>query len=238
MGSFIKRYKSFLILMLLVLYINVGCGYNSFIDEQNKYENPYFFTEDQVRIEYEGFFVPLSCREIEENIHLNIIKIKEFEDEILYALELDQLETTEDPLDEIRMGGRYLGYFYVTPNTIYRMPLPDMNGFTSEQNEKIIRLIQESKVEFLSHCTVVCNEEGTEDIADENGWHEFVEVDGDKRIFHMYNDYAGGTKEYENIVWEKGKGIIYYMHGSGSMLMHVEFGVDLNENHNVLEKVE
>ena len=29
------------------------------------------------------------------------------------------------------------------------------------------------------------------------------------------------------IVWEKGNGIVYYMHGNGAKNMHVEFGTDL-----------
>ena len=61
----------------------------------------------------------------------------------------------------------------------------------------------------------------------ENGYHSFVEVDGERRIFRYYNDYFYGSKEYLLIVWEKEKGIVYYMRGNGAMNMHVEFGVDL-----------
>ena len=31
------------------------------------------------------------------------------------------------------------------------------------------------------------------------------------------------------MVWEKGKGIVYYMHGNGQKNMHVEFGTDLKK---------
>ena len=34
-------------------------------------------------------------------------------------------------------------------------------------------------------------------------------------------------RRYLLIVWEKEKGIVYYMRGNGAMNMHVEFGVDL-----------
>ncbi len=64
---------------------------------------------------------------------------------------------------------------------------------------------------------------------DDAGYHAFVEADGEKRIFRYYNDYFYGSKDYLLMVWEKGKGIVYYMHGNGQKNMHVEFGTDLKK---------
>ncbi|MCM1027353.1 MAG: hypothetical protein NC432_13035 [Roseburia sp.] len=155
--------------------------------------------------------------------------MKVFQDAVLWALELEQLNV-EDPEDEIRMGRQYLGYFYVTGSEIYQKPLPDMNGFSRERDEEMIHWISTDEADFLAACRLVCAEEGTENRADEQGWHSYVEADGEKRIYHMYNDYTGGTKEYERIVWERGKGIIYYLHGAGSSLMEVEIGFDLYDD--------
>lgn len=231
----LKMINLVLILAFLVGFSN-GCRYLK--SDAIVCGNPYFFKEGQSEAVYEGYFLPLSFREIKQNIVLNIQKIEVFENGELYSLELDQLEPTDDPLDSIRMGARYLGYFYVTEDIIYRVNTGissiDREGMTKEavedMNENIIKLIHEEGEDFLEECLIVCNEEGTENTADENGWHEYVEVDGDRRIFHMYNDYVSGTKEYEQIIWEKGKGITYYQHGAGNMLMHVELGINLYEN--------
>lgn len=186
----------------------------------------FFFAEGQETVEYEGIFYPLSFNEIRQNIKLNIRKVKEFKDGTLWALELGQLDVS-DPEDEISMGRQELGYYYVTGDRIYQKRLRDMS---SESDKKVTYMIQEAPQEFYEGCTLVCNEEGTENIADEQGWHEYVEVDGEKRIFHRYNDYTSGTKEYGKIVWERGKGITYYLSGAGSRLMEVEIGIDLYKN--------
>lgn len=63
---------------------------------------------------------------------------------------------------------------------------------------------------MYDRCVIVCNEGGTEDAEDENGMHGYVERNGNQRIFHGYCDTVNGRKEYETIVWEKGRGIICY----------------------------
>lgn len=208
---------AWLLLLIVIIYMVKG---------RDKEANNFFFKDGQGTIEYEGIFYPLSSNIIQQNINLQIRKVMEFDKATLWALELEQLDVV-DPLDEIRMGGQYLGYFYVTEDMIYKKPLPDMNGYSQERDEEVIQMIQDDEGKFLEGCYIVCSEEETENIVDANGWHKYIEVDGEKRIFHMYNDYIGGTKEYERIVWERGKGIIYYHHGSGSKLMDVEIGLNL-----------
>ena len=63
---------------------------------------------------------------------------------------------------------------------------------------------------------------------DDAGYHAFVEADGEKGsfviimiIFTVQRLFIDG--------WEKGKGIVYYMHGNGQKNMHVEFGTDLKK---------
>lgn len=181
--------------------------------------NPYFFNID--RVEYHGYFRPLSGNIVYQDVYLNINEVKAFEDGTLYTLEIEQIQV-ENPEDEITMGRRYLGYFFVTSEEIFYMPT-NFDGYTDENTEEAIRLIDERGELFFEYFTLVCNESGTENIADESGWHEYIVVDGDSRIFRFYNDYIGGTKTYQRIMWEKGKGIIFYRHGEGSGLMNVEF---------------
>ena len=204
---------------------------NTVVSEYD-HENPYFYTAEQTQIEYEGYFYTYGYRDIWQNIDLYITKLKTFENGVLYTLELEQLEGT-DTWDKIALGRRYLGYFYVTDKAIYcasfspEASFAPEEGYTATENEKIIHQIQTDETAFLEKCNIVCCEDGTADTADENGYHAFVEADGDRRIFRLYNDYFYGSKEYMLIVWEKGNGIVYYMHGNGAKNMHVEFGTDL-----------
>ncbi len=190
--------------------------------------NLYFFQDGVSEAEYEGFFYPLSCREIEQNVILNIVLIDTFKEGKLFTLELEQLQVT-DPEDEITMGRRYLGYFFVTEQTIYRMHVKDYEGFTDEQTRDIVECIKQNFNTFIDMCDIVCSDNEIEDYVDEDGYHTGVRVSGNQRIYYLYNEYTSGTKEYEKIVWEEEKGIVFYERGAGSMLMHIEFGVDLNE---------
>ena len=193
-------------------------------------ENPYFFPDSMEQKEYEGYFVPPSFNEIKQNINLNIQLVFRGGNGSLYSLELDDLQPTEDPMDYIIMSSRHLGYFYVSEDAIYRIgrkTLKIRNPIACKVFEtawlmQLIQRIDKNDSTLFSERNIVCNENGTDDAADENGWHEYVEADGEKRIFHMYNDYSSGTKQYEQIVWEKGKGITYYLSGSGNMVMHIE----------------
>ena len=190
--------------------------------------NPYFFEKGITEQEYEGYIYPLSSKEIRETVTLKITKLEDFHIGELYALELDQLNVT-DTDDMISMGRQYLGYFYVKDSQIYRLPVKDYAGFTEEQTQSIIKVIREDEKSFLDMCHIVCSEEVVEDAVDDQGYHSGIKADGNQRIYYFYNEDTSGTKDYEKIVWEKGKGIVYYQRGSGNMLMHIEFGVDLED---------
>lgn len=218
------------IIIFLLFCIFLGC----IICESNKNQNinnPYFFPKEITKVNYDGYFIPLSSNEIRQNIILNINPLQTFEEGTLFTLSLDQLDVS-DPFDKIAMGRDKLGYFYVTEEAIYRMHLTYGEAFTDEENNKIIESIKSNKTNFLKNWDIVCCENGTIDTVDEKGWHNYIEVFGNKRIFHFYNDYTSGTRYYEQIIWEKNKGIIYYKSGSGSMLMHIEFGLNLNKDNN------
>ena len=180
--------------------------------------NPFFFNVD--RVEYHGKFYPLSFNFVYQDTNIFINVIEEMEDGTLYTLEIEQLQV-EDPYDEITMGMNNMGYFFVTEDTIYQR-FVNQDGYTEQNTNEAITEVRERGDAFFDYWRIVCCENGTQNIADEDGWHEYVVVDGDKRIFRMYNDYISGTKEYKTIIWEKGKGMVYLLNGTGSERMQVE----------------
>lgn len=225
----IRIFKVFWSLLLLTMMFwnknNESIAQNPKDYHENR-QNAFFYSPNETKVAYEGYIYPLSYSgEIWTDVYLNITEMERFDDGILYALELDQIDV-DDPWDGIEWGRRYLGYFYVTNDSIYNWAAT-MDGFTEESNQEAIRMLREDEEAFLGARYIVCCENGTEDIVDELGYHAFVEVDGDRRIFRYYNDYYYGTKGYQLMVWEKGKGLVYYIYGEGSMRMHIEFGVDL-----------
>lgn len=184
--------------------------------------NDFFYTKGTSTIEYNGYIYPLSCVEKKQKVYLDVTEIETFETGTLYTLELQQIEAEEE-WGDISMGRRYLGYFYVTKDMIYRRAVETYDGFTDEQAQRWIALIESDEQAFIEQCYVVCSEEAVPDVEHENDYHTYIEAVGDLRIFQLYNDYVGGTDDYETIVWQKGKGIVYYEHGAGGMLMHVAF---------------
>lgn len=227
-----KKYIGILFTLFLgtILFWNV-CDKYLKQEEPYHHQNPYFYKADETVVEYEGYFYLHTYRPFYQNVDLNITELGVFENGALYTLELGQLEV-KDPLDELGWGRRYIGYFYVTEDGIY-MTASGGDGFTKELNQEMMQLLQEDEDEFLERCVIACCEEGTEDRVDDQGYHIWVEVDGDRRIFRIRNNYYYGSKDYLLMMWEKGKGITYYVHGNGMMNMHVEFGVDLPEKQKV-----
>ncbi len=203
-------------------YIAEGCIY-----QEEKYVNPYFFRPGQREVVYQCYHCSLNGNNIEQNIKLHITKIRELDEGILYTLELDELDEP-DPYDQMGPYRRYLGYFYVTEEEIWRVYDPG-DRYTAEMTEDVVRRMEETGLEAFDERVIVCNEPGTDSAADENGWHEYVDIEGDKRIFRLYSAYIGRTTEYQRIVWEKGKGITYYINGAGSMKRHVELWQDIPE---------
>ena len=63
-----------------------------YIYQEEKYINPYFFRPGQTEVVYQCYHYSLNFRDIEQNIKLHIIKIRELDEGILYILELDELD--------------------------------------------------------------------------------------------------------------------------------------------------
>lgn len=209
------------ILLLAESILLSACG-----QRKEEQRNVYFYKAEETIHTYEGYFYLHSYTDLWQNIDLYITRLENFPNGTLYTLELEQ-PVSSDPYDEL-LDRKYIGYFYVMDEVIYYLSA-EKDGYTDANNNRIIEQIKSSEANFLEQCMIVCCENATEDVTDDNGYHAYVEVDGDKRIFRYYNDYFYGSKEYMLIVWEKEQGITYYMHGNGAKNMHVEFGSHIKE---------
>ena len=163
---------------------------------------------------------------IEQPFYLNIIYLQNFKNGLLFVLLLDKPEV-DDPWDQIPSGRENLGYFYVTRDKIYK--LSDYEPFSDKKTAEVIDSISKDESAFLGQCQLVCQDKATQAAADKEGWYEYIEVEGDKRRFRNYND-GGGTTWYERIVWQKGKGLIYYRSGYGSGREEISFGINLEDD--------
>lgn len=211
----------YILTVIILAIICTACG--TVKEEQG---NAYFYKVDETLHTYEGYFYLHSYTDLWQDVDLYITRLENFSNGTLYTLELEQ-PVSSDPYDEL-LHRKYIGYFYVTDEMICYLPAKE-EGYTEENNRRVIAQIREDEENLPEQWMIVCCEDGTEDNTDENGYHTYVEADGDKRIFRYYNDYFYGSKEYILMVWEQGKGIVYYMHGNGSKNMHVEFGEHIQE---------
>ena len=173
----------------------------------SKINNSNFFFEDITKEKVYHVRHSFFTDAIPDEVLLQITMESQYESGKLYRIKCD--------FDE-DFPGRYdlgydrfsLGYFYVQNDsaTIYRIREGDMTNEIMDSEEKI-----------MSAGTVVCQEQEKKDILGEgeNGWHEWIAVDDDRREYHSYNNLTE-TGFYEQFVWEQGKGLIYYTSGFGA----------------------
>ena len=139
-------------------------------------------------------------------MELSVNKIKVFENGILYCMKIindgkfyfDDSETGEHNRNRLEVG-----YFYVQADKIYLIRGIEIGSDITE--DKLINAGQ-----------VICQAESMEDILsrDEKGWHESIDVIGDRCHFSRYADYIE-TDWWEGFVWQKGLGLIEYRSGRG-----------------------
>lgn len=170
------------------------------LGKSNKSNNAYFFNSNVAQLKYKGNFQFDSLDEdIEKVIKMNIHKIADLKDGKLYELKLDYIK--DAPSDRMN-----LGYFYVQKNKIYRIPPTKEN-----LNKLIVNNI------MPKDSSIVCSEKAIKDSLgkDKHGWHQYIEINGNKCEYHSYNDSVD-TGYYESFTWEINKGLIYYQSGYGA----------------------
>lgn len=159
--------------------------------------NPYFFTNYISAQSYKGKF--LFDDIIEQDVTLNINELANFKNGKLYELKLDSIEG----INAERLN---LGYFYVQEDTIYKIA-------PTEQNLDILK----SNEELPEDSIIVCQDTEIKDSLDDNerGFHHYLDVNGDERESHSYNNQVS-TGYYESFTWKKDIGLTNYRSGYGA----------------------
>ncbi len=175
--------------------------------------NPFFFNQEVENLNYKGKF--LFDEEIETNVKLNINQIAQVKEGKVYELQLE-------PIDAVPSERLKIGYFYVQGDKIYKL---------EGTKENLNQLINENIIPKGSE--IVCQEEKLDDELgkDVGGWHHYIEVNGDKREYHSYDNQVD-TGYYETFIWERNKGLIHYASGYGAEreMVNIDFEETLEEN--------
>lgn len=173
-------------------------------------ENSYFYKDSSQPIMYQGS-LGFGDEFVERTVTLGVNYMEQLKDGNLYELKLDYAE-------EIPEDRGTIGYFYVQEDKIYKI----------NATEDSLNQFRESG-ELPSDSVIVCQEEGYEDSLGEleKGDHQYLEVDGDKRVYHSYNNQVE-SGYYETFTWELGKGLINYRSGYGAESDSIELNIISN----------
>lgn len=148
-------------------------------------------------LNYKGIF--LFKKAIQKEVKLQISEMSNLNNGKLYELKLVSIEGVPNE----RLS---LGYFYVQKDKIYKI----------EPTEENLNKLKTSE-EVPNSSAIVCQDKELKDILnkDEAGWHYYIDVNGDKREYHSYNNKVS-TGYYESFIWEKNKGLINCRSGYGA----------------------
>lgn len=165
--------------------------------------NSFFFKNNDSKLNYKGKF--LFDDIVEKDVKLNVNELVNLKYGKLYELKLDSVEGVPNE----RLS---LGYFYVQKDKIYKI---------EPTNENLSKL--KTSEELPNDSVIVCQDEEIKDTLDKGkpGFHHYLELNGDKREFHSYNNQVS-TGYYESFTWEKGKGLINYRSGFGAERNSIE----------------
>lgn len=172
--------------------------------------NLFFFADNDSPPVYQGLFIFDDT--IEKDVILHIDEVADLSYGTLYELTLEPIEGVPDTCLS-------LGYFYVRQDTIYKI-----NPTQADLNQLL------AGEELPKDSLLVCQNEAIQDTLeeDEKGFHQYLDVNGDRREFHSYNNQVE-TGYYESYIWEKGKGLIYFKNGFGAGRASIELeliGID------------
>ncbi|MEI6100568.1 MAG: hypothetical protein WCP73_01910 [Eubacteriales bacterium] len=159
-------------------------------------QNPFFFAIGIEQAGYQGAFLFNDAAQVQATLHIN--KVTDLKNGVLYELKLDPIEGVPDD----RLS---LGYFYVQPDKIVKTAATEEN----------LGILKSGKMPDGS--SIVCQDKELKDALgkDAPGFHQYITVDGNQRVYHSYNNQTE-TGYYESYTWEKGRGLIAYRSGFGA----------------------
>lgn len=123
------------------------------LEKAYSHSNVYFYDAEETVHTYEGYFYLHTYTDIWQNVDLYITNLESFSNGALYALELEEPESS-DPFDKL-LSRKYVGYFYVTDEVIYYLAANE-HGYTDENNSAIISQIKSDEEKF--HCSYLMQE--------------------------------------------------------------------------------
>ncbi|GKS12236.1 hypothetical protein YDYSY3_32360 [Paenibacillus chitinolyticus] len=182
---------------------------------EETFGNSFFFKSGVSQLKYKGQF--LFDDIVEKDVILKINVVDNLKYGKLYELKLDPIESVPNE----RLS---LGYFYVQKDKVYKI---------EPTKDNLIKL--KSSEEMPSGSVIVCQEQEIKDTLSKNepGWHHYLEVNGDKREYHSFNNQVS-TGYYESFIWESSKGLINYKSGYGAERDSMELQLDNNNKHGEL----
>lgn len=166
---------------------------------------PSFFSKSGVtKINYKGTFMFDDI--IKKDVTLHLIEVANLKYGKWYELKLDSIDGI--PNNDVSLGFSplSLGYFCAQKDKIYKLT-------PTETNLKKIKISEEVPKDSV----IVCQDQEMKDSLkkDERGWHQYIQVKGNTREYHSYNNRVE-TGFYESFTWEKDKGLIYFQRGFGA----------------------
>ena len=162
--------------------------------------NSFFDGSNFKSLKYKGKFSNEEGILIEKEVYIQVEKIADLKEGILYKLEIEQI-------NGVPKNRLILGMFYVQNNNrIYRI------AYTGENKDTLIR---EQKIPLGS--SIICQEKGIKDRLnqEQKGEHQYLLVQGDIREYHSYNNQVE-SGYYETYIWERNIGLKYYKSGYGA----------------------
>lgn len=179
-------------------------------------DNLFFFKDNVLQMSYDGSF--LFEDDVKKEVKLNIVELVNLKNGKLYELRLQDVEGVPDE----RLS---FGYFYVEKDKIYKME-------PAKENIDVLKAGEE----LPNGSVVVCQDEEIKDSLekDEPGWHYYLEISGDRREYHAYNNQVS-SGYYESFIWEKNKGLIGYRSGYGAERDSIELQLKDNMEESKLD---
>lgn len=222
--------KKGIVLLLLSVCIASGCTGNT--DEQiNEKTNKQIIIEDDYEKEgeksvisnYESDYIggkTSSLKYTGQFVFLDIIRTEvEIKEELLW---IDDkaifVKLFLDPIDGVPEERLIIGYFYETNDVIYKIA-------PSEENLEMII----NNGEIPQGSVIVGQSEPLGDVLSENeeGFHHYIDVEGDEIEFHSFNNLTE-TGYYETIIWEKNIGLKLYRSGYGAERESIKLEIRLD----------
>ena len=212
-----KAMKKRLILICFIIIIFTSCSKEYVPNEQNEPANysdntynqnqSFFFPDTKEGISYNATF-SIGEGFIDEIIQCQVISIGNYVKGELFEIKFDNIN---DDLDS-RLN---LGYFYVEDDAIYKI----------EKTEENIKILKEEN-KLPTDNILVCKNDSVKDVLSENekGQHHYITANGNTIEFHSYNNQTE-TGYYENMSWEKNKGMIFYKSGYGAGRDSIELNI-------------